>query len=271
MEQEVGAELFKRTSNGLKPSLAGEIYYESAQKIMELHRDMEKSIAQLEEAKYGKLTIGTTFFLSALVLPFVFQEFSHRFPNISLKIVEATSPEIQSEISRGLVDFGIVHLPVELDHLHVRPIGRERFLLAVPPEDAINEMSYTKDSMDFPYLDLKQVAKRPFILTHPEQVARQEANRICQCAGFTPQAKYVSKNLQTSARMVRAGLGFSLLPSSYLGSFGTYGDPNFYHLEEDLSPFWELGLITSKNLIKTESYQAFLEICQNILPEMYPY
>lgn len=271
IEQETGNELFKRTADGLKPTVAGEIYRKSAQQMIDIYHQMELSMSSINEENRGKLTVGTTFFLGSIVLPLVIQEFAKTYPNIQLTIIEGTSWEIKAEIAKGLVDVGIIHLPVEDNNIETISLGQERFYLAVPPEDAINALAYQKEDDKLPYLDLALLAHRDFILTHPGQRARVEATRICAEAGFEPQIKYVTKNLQTAANLVSLGVGFSLIPSSYLMSFNSYALPNYYNIEEAYHPQWPLALIYAKTMVHTPSFEAFVQISSQVLPPIYNY
>lgn len=271
IEQEADAMLFKRTSDGLTPTAAGEIYHHNAQQMLDIYRQLEQSMSSISQENRGKLTVGTTFFLGSIVLPVIIREFTRTYPNIEITIIEGTSWEIKAEIAKGAVDVGIIHLPVEDKNIQTLVMGQERFYLAVPPEDAINLMAYQKEDDKLPYIDLNLVKHRPFILTHPGQRAREEAMRICAEAGFEPNVQYVTKNLQTAANLVSMGIGFSIIPSSYLLSFNGHTIPNYYNIEETYHPEWPLAVIYSKTLHPTKSFDAFVALCKEVLPPIYNY
>lgn len=269
IESEAGAQLFKRTRDGLKPTVAGEIYMESAKKMIEMYRQLEISLAAVSSENKGKLTIGSNFFLGACVLPIVVSEFEKRFKNIELTIVEGNSTEIESEISKGIVDIGIIHMPVQSPAVKSFVVGQERFFIALPPDDALTAMAYSKDGFTLPYIDLKLAAKRNFILNHPNQRARQESERIFANAGFKPNIKFQTKNIQTISKLVGRGVGISLVPSSYITLFSNVDNPSYYNIEEDLNPYWPVAVIIAKNLPMTNSIKEFITICQEVLPTIY--
>lgn len=88
IEKSLGVELFKRTSDGMKPTPAGEYYIASAKMILKTYSDMKVQISLLNDMKAGKLTIGTTTFLGSFALPAVLKTFSTLYPNIEVSIVE---------------------------------------------------------------------------------------------------------------------------------------------------------------------------------------
>ncbi len=268
IEEEAGTELFKRTNEGIIPTVAGDIYNEYAHKVIKLHKSLEQSISLVSEDNRGKLTIGTTFFLGAMLLPVILEEFANKYPNINLEIIEGNSFEIETEIAKGIVDIGIVHLPVSNPNLEIINIGKEKFLIAISKNDILNEYTY-KNNNGLSYLDITLLKNRPFILNSPTQRAQQEALRICKNAGFTPVVKYQTRNLQTIVNLVSKGLGVSLIPSSYPSIFNNMSPPNYYHIEDEFMPEWPLAIVHGKNSASYNGFSQFIDICKDILPNMY--
>lgn len=269
IESEVNSQLFKRTRDGLKPTVAGEIYMENAQKLIEMYRHLEISLSAVNTDNKGKLIIGTNFILGACVLPCIVSEFEKRFPNIELTIIEGTSTEIENEISKGIIDIGVIHLPVQSKSIQAIPIGQERFYIALPPDDALSTMAYYKDGVDLPYLDISLIKERDFILNHPKQHARKETERICRLAGFTPKIKFQTRNIQTISKMVGRKIGVSLIPSSYITLFSDVDKPEYFNIEEKYAPQWHVAVIYEKTMPLVPSSKAFIEICTDILPTIY--
>ncbi len=271
IEEDTGTELFKRTIEGIIPTVAGDIYNEHARKMIEIYRNLEHSISLMNDKNSGKLTIGTTFFLGAITLPVVLEEFNNRYPNIKLEIIEGTSFEIEAEIVKGIVDVGIIHLPISNPNLEIIYIGQEKFLVALSKDDALNALSYEKDDDILRYLDVSLLKNRHFILNAPTQRTQQEVIRICKNAGFTPNVKYQTRNLQTIVNLVNKGLGVSLIPSSYLNIFDKVSKPNYYNIEPLLEPEWGLAVIYAKNLALPKGFVEFVDICKATLPNIYNY
>lgn len=269
IESEVGSQLFKRTRNGIKPTVAGEIYMESAKKMIDMYRHLEISLAAVNTENRGKLIIGSNFFLGACVLPCIVSEFEKRFPNMELTIIEGTSTEIENEISKGIIDIGVVHLPVQSNSIQAIPIGQERFFIALPPEDALSTMAYYKKDIKLPYLDIALIKNRDFIVNHPTQHARKETDRICKLAGFSPKIKFQTRNIQTIAKMVGRKIGVSLIPSSYITLFSDVDKPEYFNIEESYQPEWRVAVIYEKTLPITPAAKAFIEICTDMLPHIY--
>lgn len=269
IESDLGVELFKRTPDGLKPTMAGEYYIGSAVAILKTYREMETHLSQLNEMKVGKLTIGTTTFLGSFVLPGILKIFHDLYPNIDISIVEDVSVNIESEILRGSVDLGILHTPLVTDAVKCITIAKERFLLAVPPDDPLNDQSYTSDSTGERYMDIRLTTNRSYILTHPTQRTRQVTDSILRRAEIVPKIKYMTKSIQTAMRLVCTDLGFTLVPHSYCSLFSADYSPSLYFIDETYRPYWELVVCSSPDIPLSRAAEELVRIAMETMPYMY--
>ena len=58
LETQAGLPLFERKRRQLVPTLAGELYLDTAQKMLQLDQDLERQLKKLRECTHGKLTIA---------------------------------------------------------------------------------------------------------------------------------------------------------------------------------------------------------------------
>jgi DNA-binding transcriptional LysR family regulator len=93
VESDLGTELFKRTSDGLILTDAGNYYIESAKQILKIYKELEGKVSHLNELKAGTLTIATASAIGAEILPHVLPVFTSLYPNVKVKIVEGTSSD----------------------------------------------------------------------------------------------------------------------------------------------------------------------------------
>lgn len=269
IESELGVELFKRTAEGLKPTIAGEAYIKTATKMIALYKELEVDISNISQNHKGRITIGTTFYFSSFILPTLLSSYSQLYPHVEITIIEGTSSEIEMEIVKGIVDIGIIHAPIKNQELEYTIVASEDFLLCVPPDDPINDTAYTLEGYRRPFIDLKLTANRPYILNHPNQRARRESERIMGLAGFYPKIKMVTRSLQTVSRMSAQGLGFALMPYSYARLFNPDCYPKHYNIPKDYAPNWDVAVVYSKDFPLLSVAQELIELCKEILPSMF--
>ena len=78
LETQAGLPLFERKKRQLVPTLAGELYLDTARKMLQLDQDLERQLKKLRECTHGKLTIGITPGRGHTVLPRVLPDFGRR-------------------------------------------------------------------------------------------------------------------------------------------------------------------------------------------------
>ncbi|HCJ57650.1 LysR family transcriptional regulator [Lutispora sp.] len=269
IERDLGVELFKRTQEGLKLTTAGEYYMESANSILRICKDLDTKFSYLNDMKVGKLTIGTTTYLGSFALPKILSAFSALYPDIEISIVEGVSLDIENEIIKGSVDLAILHTPLVTNAIDYKVITKERFLLAVPPDDPINKKSYVKDQSGYRYMDIGLTSNKKYILTHPEQRTRQVANAVLSKANIKPKIKYITKSIHTATRLVSENLGFTLVPHSYCSVFSQDYLPKYYFIEDEFDPYWELVVCYSKDIPLSKAAVELIRICNEIIPGLY--
>ena len=80
LEQELKTELFERFGSRISLTVAGRIFTEYAEKIMELRRQAQDAINELEVVPRGELVIAANEATCIYVLPGVFSEYKKQFP-----------------------------------------------------------------------------------------------------------------------------------------------------------------------------------------------
>jgi DNA-binding transcriptional LysR family regulator len=269
LENDLGVKLFKRTTDGLKLTVAGEYYLECAESILRIYKEMENQISRLNKLETGRLVIGTTIFLGTFIMPDILKFFHSEYPGIQVSMVEDVSLGIEDSIMKGEVDFGILHTPIINENIIVEKLVSERFFLAVPPDDPLNQMSYIKDVNGEKYIDIRLFADSEFILTHPEQRTRQVTDKILAHAGIRPRIKHLTKSIQTASRLANSGIGLTLVPHCYRSVFSSNYSPNYYLLEPELEPFWDLVICYSPDILLPRAAEEMIRICKNIIPNLY--
>lgn len=269
IENELGAPLFKRTSEGLKLTFAGERFIDKAEEILKTYKSIEIEFSKINDMNAGHLVIGTATHLGSYVLPTVLSAFRQRFPHIDISIVEGVSTDIEEDLLKGNIDVAILHTPVLNQGLTQIVIVEEKFMLAVPPDDPVNNLAQKNDTNNRTFMDLNHIRKYPFILTHSSQRTRQVTDRILLSAGFSPDVAFVTKSIQTASRFVKNNLGVSLIPQSYCEFFRSEFAPNYYFIDECHNPTWQLIAAHSETIPVSRSVEEFIKIAQSDLPKLF--
>ena len=86
LEQELSTALFERLGTRIALTTAGKIFAEYAEQILNLRRQAQDAINELERVPRGELVIAANEATCIYVLPKVFSEFKKAFPNVQLLV-----------------------------------------------------------------------------------------------------------------------------------------------------------------------------------------
>src|SRR6202167_5622927 len=133
LEHELKAELFERFGSRISLTTAGRIFAEYAERMLDLRRQAQNALNELESSPRGELVIAANEATCIYVLPGVFAEFKKQFPNVQLLVDRAYGTRVVQAVLDNLADFGITQLPVQEKKLQVVKIHSDDITPLVPP------------------------------------------------------------------------------------------------------------------------------------------
>jgi len=205
LEQELNAQLFDRLGTRIALTPAGRILAGFAEQILDLRRQAQDSINDLESAPRGELVIAANESSCIYVLPSVFSEFKKEFPNVQVHVDRSYGARVVQAVLENQADFGVTQLPVQEKKLQVARIYTDEIKLVVPSDHPLarKKMVLPKDVLDDPLL-LPRAGRTRNRLNSWLEIVEDDIN--------------VSMELDSTEmmkRFVRAGLGLSFLAISY--------------------------------------------------------
>jgi DNA-binding transcriptional LysR family regulator len=132
LEQELNTTLFERLGTRISLTMAGRIFAEYAAQILELRKNAQNAINELEKAPRGELVIAANEATCIYVLPGVFAEFKKRFPNVQLLVDRSYGTRVVQAVLDNQADFGITQLPVQEKKLQAVKIHSDEICLLAP-------------------------------------------------------------------------------------------------------------------------------------------
>src|ERR1700682_6449024 len=132
LEQDLNAPLFERLGTKIALTPAGEIFAPYFQQILDLRRQAQDSINELERVPRGELVIAANEATCIYVLPRVFSEFKKQFPNVQILVDRSYGARVVDAVLENLADFGITQLPVQEKKLQVAKIHSDEIMLLLP-------------------------------------------------------------------------------------------------------------------------------------------
>lgn len=234
LEQQLGVQLFDRTTNPLRLTLAGELYAETAVRILDLQNELTRKLDDIANLQKGSVTIGLSPFRSTYILPSVLPLFKQAYPGIEVKLAEGTMSELEDLTLKGITDFSFMTLPVQEELLSYDPILTEEILVAVPPNHSLrtklNDLPQPSDT--FPTVQLEELSDEPFIILKQGHRLRQVAIDLCHRAGFKPRIILETRSAEAAHSLVTAGTGVTFIPDTLVWFGNTAQHPLYFSLEK---------------------------------------
>lgn len=263
-EQQLGCKLFTRIGSNLKLTYAGERFVQLGSEIVKNFRDMENEMSDIAHMERGNITIGITYYLGSYMFPIFGPVFQKYYPNISVKLIERSSKELEELIALGHVDMAILPLPLENKLIEYDTLFSSRMILLMSKDNPMNNHGYKKDGFRFPYIDIRLFDKTPFIMGFPGQRIRLINEIIFEKANINPKIVFMTRNLETTKRMSCADTGFAIIPDKYLDFIQTNPNLRCYYIEDKYDYQFEVVIAYRKNTYITDPTKEFLSIVKNL-------
>jgi len=204
LEQELNTALFERFGSRISLTTAGKIFADYAAQMLDLRRQAQDTINELERNPRGELVIAANEATCIYVLPQVFSEYKSLYPAVQLQVDRSYGARVVDAVTENIADFGMTQLPVDEKRLQVVDIHRDEIRLIVPARH--------------PLADQKTVHAHE-LLEYPLLLPKSGTTRTRLNAWFelVEDDLHVSMELDSTEmmkRFVMAGLGASFLAVS---------------------------------------------------------
>jgi DNA-binding transcriptional LysR family regulator len=111
LERELGATLFKRSSQGMIPTPVGQVFLRRAAVIDNEARRARDEVAQFLGNDQGEVVVCLSVVAHLVLLPMALPLFQQLFPRVQLRILEGAFPSVESRLRDGSMDFYIGPAP----------------------------------------------------------------------------------------------------------------------------------------------------------------
>lgn len=209
-EKEIGAELFDRSTSPISLTHAGELYIDSAKKILLETDSLERKIRDVNNHMTGKLVIGTSRDRASYIAPFVIPCFKEMYPNIDVSIHTEGGKELMKDLREGKVDFAILPESQGEDErgvAYMELYSEEVFITAKPGHIAPEHIGGDHDYIKFGALD-----KYSYITLGHGRVTRTYMDQLFSRNGFDLKIAMEMDSNIGCYRMSSTGLGIALVP-----------------------------------------------------------
>ncbi len=202
LEDELGCQLFLRTTRHLELTEEGMLFRRRAQEITELANISTEELSKFSNQLEGTIRIGVGDFNAIKKLSSQIKKMQEKYPKITFQLTTTIAHDVEEGLSRGLLDFGMISTFANQDLYVSIPYYKEEWIAMVSQNNplASNTQICPKDLL-----------KEPLILPFG---AKTSQSRIAQWFGydFNQTNVIVESNLTaTSAMLVSNNVGCAIV------------------------------------------------------------
>ncbi len=275
VEGRLGCELFSRGRNGVELTEAGRVVYEAACEVLRVYDAALKRVDSLRRQKTRALTVGASWYSTLLVLTGVVTEFSRRFPQVQVQLVEKNSDELLRLLRDGAIDAALVHEfpaghPENKPQNDLRAISLfdERFCVACHEKYDLDGVArFLPDGTR--EIDLAELRDVPVVVFSSAQRVRRVADYAFSRAGVVPRASLTTYGFPSAAEMVCRGAGAVLMPELYarrIASQEAYTKIRLYRIPQTYAASWTLSVCLRKSDKQPDSVRELISMLRSARP-----
>lgn len=220
LEEELGCKLFDRRPN-LELTYSGKCFFETAQAILDMQRQSQKLLSDINNSRRGELRIGISHTRGQTILPLLLPDFSRMYPLVDISISEATTEELEKSLEKGSIDIMIGFMPVMFKSAEVKLLARDRLFLVLPKSLLKQHFGEKSEEICRRYRekpDLSLFKDFPFVLLKKGERIRKIVDREFAAHNITPNVKIETRSIQTTFSLATEGMGVCVFPEMYLNS-----------------------------------------------------
>jgi DNA-binding transcriptional LysR family regulator len=236
LERELGAQLFVRNTRNVELTASGSALLTEALRTLRSVRAAKEAVADVQGLLRGRLSVGTEQCVAGVDVPALLARFRSEHPRVEIRLQQADSATLVTDVSAGRLDLAFVAAPDEPPaEVRLLPLAREPLVLLCHPDHALAGARQVKWA---------ELSEEPFVDFHPDWGARQLTDRAFAAAAVRRQVSLEVNDVHTLIDLVAHGLGIAVVPqpiarkpqAATLGTVALIG--------ADPEPAWQLSVAT---------------------------
>ncbi len=259
LEAELGVALFTRAGRRLVLTEAGKMLRPHAERTLAAAEEAVESIKEVRTLKGGTVSFGTFGSAHHYLLGGLVQDFRRRYPDVRVRVVGQNSAEVADAVRDGVLEAGLIALPVDDGGLEVRPSIREEnhYVSASPQRTATPKT-------------IEELAAAPLILYDarwgPVDPMRRQLAERAQRAGVRIEPQIEVEYLTAALDLAARRLGDTIADPGVLVTRGYARQLSSVSFDPPL--YDTFAFITRRNAHLSPATRAFMELAEKRVAAM---
>ncbi|MEO6410550.1 MAG: LysR family transcriptional regulator [Burkholderiaceae bacterium] len=206
LEEELGLELFARSSRRVALTPSGQLFLQEARRLLRQAEQLVKFAASLESGEAGTLSIGFTAVMAYRIMPSLISAFTAQHPQVRLTLHEMVAADQVLALQEHRLDVGLLRPPLPAG-FHTHPLGEEAMLVCLPEQHPLAAQDV---------ITIESLAHEPMIMFSRDEAFyfHNLVMNMCATAGFVPTVRQETRHVHAIVALVSVGMGLAVLPDS---------------------------------------------------------
>ncbi len=250
LEEELGDQLFVRTSRGMRLTPAGKEFVPYAERCVSSLEEGKQRLRELKDASGGRLSLGTSPGVGTYALPAILERFTAAHPRVSVSVRTGHSENVLEMVLKEEVHLGlgraVSHPEVESMSLY-----EDELVLVVDPEHRFTEKGSA---------ELAEVGREQLILFDYASSYYELTQSLFKNAGIREYQAIELDNIEAAKRMVEHRLGVAFLPRTAVVRSVAAGHLCLIDIEDSPEIQRPIVALRRRDVPLTGTVRAFLEV-----------
>jgi len=212
LEEQLGAQLFERSSRWVRLTAAGEAFVPSARTALEAARRIADEVAAACGELRGRLSIGEISSLTEVDLVDLLAGFHHQYPQVDIRWLQGKSEVMIGDVRERRMDVAFIGVwPGEsLEGVEWRLLAKEELMVVLPPEHPL---------VIHKRLSLADLEDQPLVDFQAGTGARRQTDEAFAAAGLRHRVQFEVGTTRLIEKFVQRGLALGLVAERIADDF----------------------------------------------------
>ena len=256
LEELIGCQLIERDNKSLVFTSTGEDVVARSRELLARSQDLMELSNCTGDGMEGQLRVGCIPTIAPFLLCDLVQEVNRLHPNLNLLLREDTTTNLLAALRNGEMDVLILALPVEINGMHSRVVGRDAFKMVISRNQAEQVTTPLR------YADLPDES---VFLLEKEHCLTDHAVSACKLTTKEKINPFTATSLHTLVQMVANGLGTTFIPQMAI-DHGLLHNQNLVVVDPPgQEAYRKIGLVWRPTSSRTRTFERLADIVEGLL------
>ncbi len=260
LEEDMEIIIFDRSKQPLIPTDIGQRIIEQARIVLKQAEEITNIVKDHKHQVSGMLRIGIIPTLAPYLLPIFIGEYKKKYPNIFIKVTEATTENIVKLLNKDLIDVGVLVTPLKEEKIIEKPVFYEEMLIYA---NSSHKLHNQKE------ITLQDIATPEIWLLSDGHCFRDQVINLCSYLGTTDSQlpfHFEAGSLETLMNIVDHEGGLTLIPELAKATMSKKRAYNVKHFT-NIKPLREVSLVYSRHFAKHKLINLLWNVMREAVPK----